>query len=227
MIPFNDVEPNRYTVFPFMTIALITINLLIMGLENIWLYQDFQRFVETIFTFGLVPAAALQQQGGGAVSSITSLFLHADIWHVLGNMVALWVFGRRVEDACGPWRFLFFYVTCGLAAGIVFIAAESTSLRPVIGASGAVYGIMGAYLVLYPQGRIHTWFLFWVFRIRAIFLVPYFLLSEIPLALDSLLNAAQYQTAHWAHMGGFFGCLLVFFFLRPDAFYRYRNELPL
>jgi membrane associated rhomboid family serine protease len=108
MIPLNDAEPNRYTVFPFMTITLITINLFIMGLENILLHLDIQRFIETIFTYGLIPAVTLQQQGGGAVSSITSMFLHADIWHVVGNMLALWVFGRRVEDACGPWRFLFF-----------------------------------------------------------------------------------------------------------------------
>jgi membrane associated rhomboid family serine protease len=227
MIPLNDAEPNRYTVFPFMTVALITVNLFIMGLENILIRLDVWQFIEMIFTYGLIPAATLQQKGGGAVSSVTSMFLHADFWHVISNMLALWVFGRRVEDACGPWRFLLFYLTCGLAAGIVFIAAESTSLRPAIGASGAVYGIMGAYLVLYPQGRIHTWFLFWVFRIRAVFLVPYFLLTEIPNALDSLLYNTHYQIAHWAHLGGFFGCLLVFFFLRPDAFYRYRNELPL
>lgn len=227
MFPLNDVEPNRYTVFPFMTVALITINLVIMGLENIMLHREPMQLTRLIFIYGLTPANVLQQQGGGAVSAVTSMFLHGDFWHVVGNMLALWVFGRRVEDACGPWRFLLFYLACGLTAKIFFVAADASSLRPVIGASGAVYGLMGAYLVLYPQGRIHTWFLFWIFRVRAIFLVPYFLLSEIPLALDSLLNATQYQTAHWAHMGGFFGCLLVFFFLRPDAFYRYRNELPL
>jgi membrane associated rhomboid family serine protease len=227
MFPLNDVEPNRYTVFPFMTVVIITINLVIMGLENIMLQRQPMELTRLIFTYGLTPANVLQQQGGGAISAVTAMFLHGDFWHVVGNMLALWVFGRRVEDACGPWRYLFFYLACGLTAKIFFVAADASSLRPVIGASGAVYGLMGAYLVLYPQGRIHTWFLFWIFRVRAIFLVPYFLLTEIPLALDSLLNATQYQTAHWAHMGGFFGCLLVFFFLRPDAFYRYRNELPL
>jgi membrane associated rhomboid family serine protease len=227
MFPLNDVEPNRYTIFPFMTVTIITINLLIMGWENILLRQDIAQFVALIYTYGLTPAPVLQQQGGGAISAVTSMFLHGDFWHVVTNMLALWVFGRRVEDACGPWRFLCFYLACGLMAKILFVAADASSLRPVIGASGAVYGMMGAYLVLYPQGRIHTWFLFWVFRVRAIFLVPYFILTEIPLALDSLFYATQYQTAHWGHLGGFFGCLLVFFFLRPDAFYRYRNELPL
>jgi membrane associated rhomboid family serine protease len=227
MIPLNDVEPNRYTVFPFMTVSIITLNLLIMGLENILARQDIEQFIALIYTYGLAPAPTIQQQGGGAIAAVTAMFLHGSFWHVVGNMLAVWVFGRRVEDACGPWRFLLFYLACGLMGDIAFIAADAHSLRPGIGASGAVYGLMGAYLILYPQGRIHTWFLFWIFRIRAIFLVPYFLLTEIPNALIALFYDAHYQIAHWAHLGGFFGCLLVFFFLRPDAFYRYRNELPL
>jgi membrane associated rhomboid family serine protease len=143
----------------------------------------------------------------------------------------LWVYGRRVEDACGHVRFLLFYVTCGLVADVAQIVARSDSSLPVIGASGAVFGVMGAYLILYPGGRIRTLVLLGVVpvfpRIRAIWLILYFLLLELPPAFQILLFRADYRIGHWAHLGGFFASLTVLFFLRPEAFHRYRNELPL
>jgi membrane associated rhomboid family serine protease len=142
-------------------------------------------------------------------------------------MLALWVYGRRVEDVCGSWRFLVFYLTCGLFADIISTITRAQSDLPGIGASGAVFGIMGAYLILFPQGRIRTFVWLGVVPIRAYWIILYFFILEIPPAFRILIYQADYQVAHWAHLGGFFASLFVFLFLRPEAFHRYRNELPL
>ena len=138
---------------------------------------------------------------------------------------------QRVEDACGPWRFLAFYLFCGVVADIISTMSRSTEAIPGIGASGAVYGIMAAYLILYPRGRIKVLifygFGFWRIPFRAYWVILFFFLKEIPNALDVLLINVESSVAHWAHLGGFFAGTLIFLFLRPDAFHRFRNELPL
>jgi membrane associated rhomboid family serine protease len=146
-------------------------------------------------------------------------------------MLALWVYGRRVEDVCGPWRFLIFYLICGVFADIVSTASDFTSDVPGIGASGAVSGIMGAYLILFPTGRIRTLVLIYFIpafpTIRAYWLILYFLILQIPPALTTLLSETQYNIGYWAHLGGFFGSLFVLLFLRPNVFHNYRNDLTL
>jgi membrane associated rhomboid family serine protease len=231
MIPLNDTEPNRYTSFPFMTMALICANMLVLIAEELIAETDLIHLVEIITLYGATPTLILRQEGGGGLTSITHMFLHGGFIHLAGNMLALWVYGRRVEDVCGPWRFLFFYLICGVFADIIHTIALARSDVPGIGASGAVYGIMGAYLILFPAGRIRTLVILGVvpifLRIRAYWLILYFLILEIPPALNILVYQADYQVAHWAHLGGFFGSVFVFLFLSPPAFHRYRNELPL
>lgn len=230
LLPINDTEPNRYTTFPFMTVLLITVNILVLGAEDILFEQDPALLTEMIRTYGSIPALALTGQGGGALNSITSIFLHAGILHLAGNMVMLWAFGRRVEDACGPWRFLAFYLLCGVTADIASTALLANSELPSIGASGAVFGVMGAYMLLFPGGRIRTFLLVIVIplfpRIRAVWLILYFFLAQILSVYEILAFDVAYNVNYWAHLGGFFGSVFVFFFLHPEALHRYRLNLP-
>lgn len=232
LLPLNDVEPNRYTVFPFMVGLIAIVNLFILIVEDYMIVNDVNGFIEFIHLYGTTPTLLLNRQGGGAISSITYIFLHAGFIHWASNMIALWAYGRRVEDVCGPWRFLAFYLLCGVAADVLSTLARLDSNIPTIGASGAVYGVMGAYLVLFPTGRIRTFVLLFIVplfpRIRAIWVILFtILLIELPRAFEILVFDANYQVGHWAHLGGFFAGLFVMFFLRPDAFHRYRNDLPL
>lgn len=231
MIPLSNLQPNRYTSLPIMTLTLIVVNMLALILQFLLLEFNRDGYFQLIFLFGSVPTFVMSQQGAGALASITSTFLHGGLLHLASNMLILWAFAQRVEDACGPWRFLAFYLFCGVVADIISTMSRSTESIPGIGASGAVYGIMAAYLILYPKGKIKV-LLFWGFgfaRIpfRAYWVILFFFLKEIPVALDVLLINVDSSIAHWAHLGGFFAGTLIFLFLRPDAFHRFRNELPL
>lgn len=231
MIPLSDTEPNRYIRRPYMVITIILLNIAVLIYEYYLLLAGYDVFMDFIYRYGLVPRAILEQRGGGALSAITQMFLHGGTLHLFGNMVALAVYGRRVEDACGPWRFLLFYLTVGVLAEVIYVLAEAKQEITGIGASGAVFGVMGAYLILYPTGRIRTLIFLWfvpIFpKIRAYWIILYFFVIQIIPALQTLLDKANYQVAHWAHLGGFIASLTVFFFLRPEAFHRYQNEMAL
>ncbi len=224
MLPLNDTEPNRYSFFPIMTVLLIVVNCFIFYLE-IFVVGDFWPF---LMKYAATPKLILSAQGAGALSNITAMFLHGGLSHLLGNMLALWVFGRRVEDACGPWRFLAFYLLAGTSAHILFVIVQHDSVIPGIGASGAIFGVMGAYLLLYPGGRIRT-LVFLTFvplwpRIRAIWIVLYFVAIQIVPAIQTLLRRADYSVNHWAHLGGFFSAVFILLFIRPEAYARYVSD---
>jgi membrane associated rhomboid family serine protease len=225
-LPINDTESSRYE-HSHMTLLIIWTSTIILMLE--YVLSD-EALHNLFYYFGANPSLILNREGLGALTAFTSLFLHGDFWHLLFNMWALWVFGRRVEDACGPWRFLGFYLLCGVAATITFTFIHHTDDIPAVGASGAIYGVMGAYLLLYPRGRIRTLILIpvpiWP-RLRAFWVVLFFILTEIPPALNVVMNDANYSTGHWAHIGGFFGAVAIIFFIRPDSYHRYINHLPL
>ncbi len=231
MIPLSDTEPNRYIRQPYMVFAIIILNIVVMSYEYSLLATNEAAFLDFVYRYGMIPRAILEQRGGGALSAITQMFLHGGMFHLLGNMLALAVYGRRLEDACGPWRFLLFYLTTGVLAEVIYILAQANQEIPGIGASGAVFGVMGAYLILYPTGRIRTLVVLGfvpIFpKIRAYWIILYFFAVQIIPALQTLLNEADYQVAHWAHLGGFIASLTVFFFLRPEAFHRYQNEMVL
>jgi membrane associated rhomboid family serine protease len=233
MLPLNDTEPNRYSWFPFMTICLIAINSFIEIAKPLYFSEkmtDWQ-FWQFMMHFYFTPKLILAAEGPGIVSSLTSMFMHGNIIHLLGNMGALWVFGRRLEDACGPWRFLVFYLLAGTGAGLITTLVMYDSLQPGVGASGAIFGVMGAYLLLYPTGRIRTlvflpFLVAWP-RIRAGWIVLYFLGIQIIPALNILFSGERYGVGYWAHLGGFFSALFIFLFLRPEAFARYLSETPI
>ena len=225
MLPINDSQSNRYGSLPLMTISLIAINTAIL----VWELSLPQDTLSAVFwVFGFSPAAIWAHQGAGMISSITSLFLHGSVLHLLGNMLFLWVFGRRVEDACGAGRFLLYYLFAGVTANLITALVQPNEVIPSIGASGAIFGVMGAYLVLFPEGRIRTlWFITIIPtrpRIRAFWFVLYYLAIQIPPAFDSYLNGVQYNVGYWAHLGGFSACICILFFLRPQAFARYMSN---
>ena len=214
-----------------MVLSIIAINIIVMAYEELLRSESLVTYLKHLYTFGSIPTLILNHRGGGALTSLTHIFMHGDLLHLGGNMLALWVYGRRVEDVCGPWRFLIFYLICGVFADIVSTATRFTSDIPGIGASGAISGVMGAYLILFPTGRIRTLVLIYFIpafpTIRAYWLILYFLLLQIPPALTTLLSETQYHINYWAHLGGFFGSLFVLLFLRPDVFHNYRNDLTL
>lgn len=230
MIPLNDSESNRYSWFPFMTITLIAVNTIIEFTKPAYMPNEahFLHYWAFMMRFYFTPKLILAAEGPGIISSITSMFMHANLFHLLSNMGALWVFGRRVEDACGAWRFLVFYLLAGVSAGLLTTLAMYDSPIPNVGASGAIFGVMGAYVLLYPGGRIRT-LIFISFvptwpRIRAGWIILYFLSVQIIPALVILFTGASFGIGYWAHLGGFFSAVFIFLFLRPEAFARYLSD---
>jgi membrane associated rhomboid family serine protease len=229
MIPINDTEPSRYSSIPFVTVILIVINTFIL----VWELTLPEEALNGLFWFlGSSSSLIWAREGGGVITSVTSMFLHGDIFHLGGNMLFLWVFGRRVEDACGPARFLLFYLLAGTSANLITALVQPDSPVPGIGASGAIFGVMGAYLVLFPTGRIRgLWFIpltpipTWP-RIRAFWFVLYYLLIQIPPAINIYLtHDNNYGIGYWAHLGGFAACIFIPLFLRPEAFARYMSDV--
>ncbi len=226
MLPINDTESNRYSAFPFVTVILIAVNTAVL----VWELSLPDYTLRGVFwVFGFTPSLIWARQGAGIISAITCVFLHGGIEHLVGNMLFLWVFGRRVEDACGSARYLVYYLLAGATASLMTALAQPHESIPSIGASGAIFGVMGAYFVLFPGGRIRTlWFITiiptWP-KIRAFWFVLYYLLIQIPPAIDTYLNGVQYGIGYWAHLGGFSACIFILLFLRPEAFARYMSDV--
>jgi membrane associated rhomboid family serine protease len=197
MFPVSDVIPSRTT--PVVTIALIVVNAAVFVYELLLNDVALQRLFNT---FGVVPALFAWP------AVLTSLFLHAGWVHVGGNMLYLWIFGDNVEDALGRAKYLAFYVGCGIAAALAQAAAQPDSPVPMIGASGAVAGVMGAYFVLYPQSRVLTAVFLVLFldliEIPAIFFLGIWFLMQLFSGVGTIgANAADGGTAFWAHVAGF------------------------
>ena len=169
--------------------------------------------------WGLVPAAF------SWVTVLTSMFLHGGIMHVAGNMLYLWIFGDNVEDRMGHGRFLVFYLLCGTAAALAQTITQPDSVVPMVGASGAIAGVMGAYFVLYPKSRIVTlvplFFIFQVVEVPAILFLGIWFLMQFVNGLGSIVTVAAGQSAggiaFWAHVAGFVaGISGVVVFRRPE-----------
>lgn len=228
MFPLNDVEPNRYSFFPFMTVGLIIANVIVFFLDIY--FQTVEEYWNFLMVYAFTPNIMWASQGGGVISALTSQFLHGDIFHIGGNMLFLWVFGRRIEDAFGSWRFLLYYLLAGFMGHLVtalFLPAQSI---PSLGASGAVSGLIGAYLILFPGGRIRTLILLGVvplfIKVRGFWIAGFYLLTQIGPALEIVFTGVHQGVGYWAHLGGFAACLFCLLFLRPEAFARYMSEVP-
>ncbi|HAO55181.1 MAG TPA: rhomboid family intramembrane serine protease [Gammaproteobacteria bacterium] len=145
---------------------------------------------------------------------ITSMFMHGGWMHIIGNMWFLWVFGDNVEEAMGPLRFALFYILAGVIAAFFQAATDTSSVIPMVGASGAIGGVMGAYALLYPRHKIHTLVLFFVIRIPAVFVLGWWFMIQFLSGLPHL--GANESVAFWAHIGGFLSGLIMATLLRRD-----------
>lgn len=233
LFPLRDENPTL--LFPVVTIALIVVN------AAVWLLvqgggTDAGVLGETVCALGLIPAEITGSTGGyrgielapglppctfgGLVwgGALTSMFLHGGWVHLISNMWFLWLFGNNVEDSMGHGRFLAFYLLTGAGAAAAHVLSGPSSMVPTVGASGAVSGVMGAYLVLYPRIRIRTLFVFVV--ILRVLAVPAWLVLILWFASQLLAgytdSVAQAGVAFWAHVGGFLtGVALVKLFENP------------
>lgn len=257
-IPVSDIGSVRYQSFPVMTIVLIFVNsvifilLLAPGLYTNDPEIYYNRYYMRVFAYGyremhmmLNPATGQFGSSIGAWTAFTSMFMHADFWHLFGNMMYLWTFGRRIEDACGSGRFFLFYIFAGLVAGFANAALNpAASDVPGIGASGAIAGLMGAYLLLFPGARISVMWLTgsvfrvplalvgavgkdaptwkWILQLPAWFLLISWIAQETLPSLETIMAGRDTGgVANLAHLTGFLAALLIFLYVRKDLLTRY------
>jgi len=204
VIPLRDSIPGRRT--PVTMLTLLGTNLFVflytVGLGSPW---EIQAFFET---YGLVPARILGPDPP-YYTLFTSMFLHGGWLHLVGNMLYLWIFGNNVEDATGHLGFLVFYVLCGLAAAFAQILIQPASQVPMVGASGAIAGVLGGYLVLYPRARILALVPLGLFlhliEVPAVLFLPMWFLLQLVYGIASLGVRSEFGggVAFWAHIGGF------------------------
>ena len=214
VIPLRDVIPSRTT--PFVTVALIVVNTLVFVRQ---LTLDESAMEEFFLYFGLVPAAF------SWVAVLTSMFVHGGFMHFGFNMLFLWIFGDNVEDRMGHGRFLVFYLLCGGAAALAQTATDPDSIVAMVGASGAIAGVMGAYIVLYPHSRIVTLipilFFFHIIEVPALVFLGLWFVLQFVSGLGSMAAATGGEPAggiaFWAHIAGFVaGASGVLVFRRPE-----------
>jgi membrane associated rhomboid family serine protease len=212
MIPLRDVIPSRTR--PGVTIGLIVLNVLVF-LFQVMLSDRTQEIF--VYTFAVVPAHF------SLVDVFTAMFVHAGLAHLTGNLLFLWIFGDNVEDRLGHGRFVMFYLLCGFVAAFAQTALDPESTVPMVGASGAIAGVMGAYLVLYPHSRVLMLFPFppILFELPAALFLGFWFVLQFLNGLSSLpvlqTNQISGGIAFWAHVAGFAcGLALVRLLRRPE-----------
>jgi membrane associated rhomboid family serine protease len=205
MIPLRDDRPPR--TFAFATVAIVAANAAVFWHE---LSLGSPSRLDAFFAaFALTPADLTQAPSPDTYRTVlTSMFLHGGWAHILGNMLFLWIFGRNVEDSIGHFKFIVFYLLCGVAAAGTQVALSPDSTVPMIGASGAISGVLGAYLLLFPRARVLVLFPIWIFW--RLFYVPAVLYLVFWFGIQLLSGLAVVNNmdvsggvAFWAHVGGF------------------------
>jgi len=228
MLPISDENPTLQT--PIMTWLLLG------AMFAVWLVvqggglpgNDYQ-LVKSLCDYGMVPGEITHRARVGLsvplapglfcvvdrdliniFTPLISMFLHGGWGHLLGNALFFWVFGNNIEDSMGPWRFLVFYLICGLAAAATHIMIQPASPIPTVGASGAISGVLGAYLILYPRVRVNMLFIFFVLPIPAWLVLIYWFGVQVATAYMSPVNVdVSGGVAVWAHIGGFIAGLVL------------------
>lgn len=217
MFPLRDDVPSRS--WPLATVLLIIANFYIFYQELVLSAPALHRLIGA---WGLVPARFLADFAGRPFDLATylplvaNLFLHGGWLHIIGNMWYLWIFGDNVEDRLGKIRFLRFYLFCGIAANLVQIMVDPGSTVPTIGASGAISGVLGAYLMLYPRARISV-FLFIllpIIQVRAWLFLPVWFLLQLQSGTSALVTSSA-GIAWWAHIGGFVAGMVLAAGMKP------------
>lgn len=210
LLPFKDHNPTRTA--PLFTVALILANAMVFVHQLRLGSAGFQQFV---YVMGAIPYELTRFADSVSdtpvplyMTPFTAMFVHGDFLHILGNMLYLWIFGNNIEDALGHLRFFFFYFACGLAAAGTHILSSPSSKIPMVGASGAIAGILGAYIITYPRARVSVLFLIWVVKVPAVIVLGLWFLIQIRNSLASVPGTGG--VAWFAHIGGFIaGALLM------------------
>lgn len=210
MIPYKDDNPTR--TFPFVTIAIIVANVAVFIFQI--LSEEGGR--DITYSFGAIPFNMLHHQSNQPVPAMltvfTSMFMHGGILHIAGNMLYFWIFGNNIEDRVGHLKFIFFYLFCGVVAAFSNAIMAPDSKVPMIGASGAISGILGAYALLFPSARVHTivflGFFITVIRVPALIVIGFWAIIQLVSGLlsEGVLN--QGGVAWFAHIGGFIAGLV-------------------
>lgn len=221
MLPLKDDLPTR--TFPIVTIGLIAANILVF-LHEISLGP---KATMVFFTYGAIPFELMNGVEIGqrpfpiAASIFTSMFIHGGFFHVGGNMLYLWIFGNNIEDAMGHTRFIIFYLLCGVIAVYSHAYIDASSKVPMVGASGAVSGVLGAYLLLFPRAKILTLVPFGIFiqfiKIPAVYVLGFWIVAQFFNGFFGI----QSGVAWFAHIGGFAaGMILIYFFRKRQPRWR-------
>lgn len=200
MFPIRDHNPSGKT--PYVTYVLMAANILIF--LSYWpLFNDPRALNAFFFEWAMIPV--LVTQDGMLGSMLTSMFLHGGIMHLAGNMLFLWIFGDNMEEEMGHFGYLLFYLACGLGAAAAHVMAAPYSQVPTVGASGAIAGVMGGYLLLFPKARVDILFIFIVFF--RIFTIPAWIMLALWFGFQLFggvgANPDEGGVAYWAHAGGF------------------------
>lgn len=210
MIPLKDENPTR--TLSFVTIIIIIINILVFIYE----LKLGSALEDKIIQFAVIPSDIVHLKSPAVLLTlITSLFFHAGFAHLIGNMLYLWVFGNNIEDRLGHTRFIFFYLFCGIVATFGQILADLNSELPLLGASGAISGILGAYLVLYPRAKILVlvplFYLWRIIKVPAMLFLGFWIIFQFFYGATSfaLMNQSHQGGIAWfAHIAGFFAGIL-------------------
>ena len=232
MIPLRDDQPTFST--PFVNYFLVVLSVLVYIWQRSVEIQNPRALHAFVMEFGVVPHHTLAVVTGHSYDSLTtailplftSMFLHASLLHVAGNMLFLWIFGDNVEDYLGHFTYLVFYLLSGVAAGVTHILLNQASRAPTVGASGAIAGVMGAYFILYPRARVLVWFPpIFFFHVPAWLMLGYwFMINFVSGTSTALAETSQNSggIAFWAHIGGFVaGVVMINVFRERPHRYRY------
>lgn len=213
MLPIGDDNSRRRSA-PVVTVVLIALNLLVFFLE----LSGGDAFVEQ---WAFVPRRFLANPGGESVTLFTSMFMHAGWVHLFSNMLYLWIFGDNVEDRFGKIKFTLFYLLCGIAAVFAQMAFDPGSSVPSLGASGAIAGVLGAYILLFPQGRIKVLQGQQVTQVSALMVIGLWIVLQLFSGIGSITSAAEAGgVAYMAHIGGFVAGLVLTFLFRGGEGHR-------
>jgi membrane associated rhomboid family serine protease len=247
MIPISDENPTLHT--PIMTWLLLG------AMFAVWLTVqgggfDPQTLAKSVCNLGMVPgelthraplgewvpigpqlACVVDREPINVLTPITSMFLHGSWGHILGNAMFFWVFGNNIEDSMGPFRFLAFYLLCGLIAAGTHVLMDPSSPVPTVGASGAISGILGAYLVLYPRVKVNMLFIFIIFF--KVFAIPAWVVLlwwfglQVITSLPTLSSVPEVEggVAVWAHIGGFVAGVVLVKLFESRRLVELRNEI--
>ncbi|HET8923771.1 MAG TPA: rhomboid family intramembrane serine protease [Candidatus Acidoferrum sp.] len=207
-IPLKDLNPSR--AYPFINYTLILLNVAAFLYEfNLRLTLTPRAYDAFLFTYSVVPTRFLGFLDGHTsfevafLPLLTSMFLHGGLLHLAGNMLFLWIFGDNVEDSLGHLPYLFFYLVCGVGAGLLQSFFSLHSNIPALGASGAISGVMGSYILLYPRARVLTLIFIFVVPIPAVFVLGLWFVMQFLSGIDALGAGVMGGVAWWAHIGGF------------------------